>query len=127
MKEIIAVIRMNMISVTKEALLNGGFPAINCRKVLGRGKKKVDFSMVEDLLSGQEFASANIAESISEGHRLIPKRMISIVVRDDDVKKVVDIIIGSNQKGKPGDGKIFVTQISDCIRVRTGETGEMAI
>ncbi|MDR3602152.1 MAG: P-II family nitrogen regulator [Desulfosporosinus sp.] len=128
MKEIMAVIRMNMISKTKEALLDAGFPSISCRKVTGRGKKKVDFSLVEDLLSGgNESMSSTVAESISEGHRLIPKRLITIVAKDDDIKKIVEIIIAVNQKGNPGDGKIFVMPVSDSIRVRTGETGEIAI
>ena len=127
MKEVMAVIRMDMINKTKEALLEKGFPAMNCRKVVGRGKKKVDFSFVEDLISGSEISSPVIAEAISEGHRLIPKRLISIVVKDEEVKKIVDVIITVNQKGKPGDGKIFVMPVTDCIRVRTGETGEIAI
>jgi len=118
---------MNMISKTKEALLDEGFPSISCRKVAGRGKKKVDFSLVEDLLAGNENLSPTVAESISEGHRLIPKRLITIVAKDDEIQKIVDIIIAVNQKGNPGDGKIFVMPISDCIRVRTGETGEIAI
>jgi len=127
MKEVMAVIRMDMVNKTKEALLLEGFSSLNCRKVLGRGKKKVDFSLIEGMMNGVEVASPVVAESISEGHRLIPKRLISLVVRDDEVKKLVDIIIRVNSKGKPGDGKIFVMPVFDAIRVRTGETGEQAI
>ncbi len=128
MKEVLAVIRMDMINKTKEALLSEGFPAINCRKVLGRGKKKVDFTLIENMISGQvDIPSPVLGEALSEGHRLIPKRLISLVVKDDEVKKVVDSIISVNSKGKPGDGKIFVMPVSDAIRVRTGESGEVAI
>ena len=127
MKEIMAIIRMGTIGKTKEALVNAGFPALHCRKVLGRGKKKVDFSLIEDMLAGVEISSPVIAETLSEGHRLIPKRLVSVMVKDEDAKKVVDLIIATNQKGKPGDGKIFVMPVMDCIRVRTGETGEDAI
>jgi len=127
MKEVLAVIRMEMISKTKDALLKEGFASLNCRKVLGRGKKKVDFSILENMVSGTEISSPVIAEAMSEGHRLVPKRLLSLVVADDDVKKVVDIIIETNSKGRPGDGKIFVMPISDVIRIRTGETGEVAI
>jgi nitrogen regulatory protein PII 2 len=127
MKEVMAIIRMNMITKTKEALLLGGFPSMNARKVLGRGKKKVDFSLIEFMVNGNDFASPIVAEAVSEGHRLIPKRLLSIVVNDDEVKTLVDIIISVNQKGQAGDGKIFVLPITDCIRVRTGETGEIAL
>jgi nitrogen regulatory protein PII 2 len=128
MKEVLAIIRMDMINKTKEALLLEGFPALNCRKVSGRGKKKVDFTLVERMVTeGYEMDAPQVAEVISEGHRLIPKRMLSLVVKDDEVKKVVDSIISVNSKGKPGDGKIFVMPVTDAIRVRTGETGDAAI
>lgn len=127
MKEVMAVIRMNKVNQTKEALALEGFSSLNCRKVLGRGKKKVSYELIEDILSGAEMTSPSVAESLSEGHRLIPKRLLSLVVKDGDVKKVVDTIIGANKTGSPGDGKIFVMPVSDAIRVRTGETGEEAI
>ncbi|TYQ16494.1 UNVERIFIED_CONTAM: nitrogen regulatory protein P-II family [Acetivibrio alkalicellulosi] len=127
MKEILAVIRMEMINKTKEALINEGFSSLTCRKVLGRGKKKVDFAMIEDLITEGDITSPKIAESMSEIHRLIPKRMLSIVVDDKDVQKIVETIISVNSKGKPGDGKIFVVPVLDVVRIRTGETGEIAI
>lgn len=127
MKEVIAIIRADMINKTKEALLQEGFPALNCRKVLGRGKKKVDFSIIENMVEISDIASPVIAEAISEGHRLIPKRMVSLVVKDDDVSRVVEAVISVNSKGKPGDGKIFVVPVTEVIRVRTGETGAEAI
>jgi nitrogen regulatory protein PII 2 len=126
MKEVMAIIRLNMIGKTKEALLESGFPAITCSKVLGRGKAKVDFSLVDaGLLEGN--LETHLAEQFSEGHRLIPKRLVSVVVKDDEVKKAVDALIGVNCKGNPGDGKIFVLPVTEAIRVRTGETGEPAI
>jgi Nitrogen regulatory protein PII len=127
MQEIIAVIRMNMINKTKEALLTEGYSSLNCAKVLGRGKKKVDFSLIEGMLTDSDITSPNLAESISESHRLIPKRMVSMVVADSEVKRAVEIIIDANSTGKPGDGKIFVLPVDDAIRIRTGETGELAI
>lgn len=127
MKEVIAIIRADKINKTKEALLLEGFPALNCKKVLGRGKKKVDFSLIESMVEGSEISSPVLSEAISEGHRLISKRMISLVVVDEEVSKVVQAIMGVNSKGNPGDGKIFVMPITDVVRVRTGETGEQAI
>jgi nitrogen regulatory protein PII 2 len=127
MKEVMAIIRMNMINKTKEALALEGFIALTCRKVLGRGKKKVDYELIKDLMSGGEIESPQIAESVSEGHRLVPKRLITLVVKDDEVKKVVKTIISINQTGNPGDGKIFVLPIVDAVRVRTGEASENAL
>lgn len=127
MKEIMAVIRMGMINKTKKALSLAGFDAITCIKANGRGKKKVNYELIEKLLGGKEVDSKEISESISEGHRLIPKRVLLIVVNDEDMQKVVDTIIDVNKTGHPGDGKIFVIPVKDTIRVRTGETGKEAV
>ena len=127
MKEVMAIIRMNKISETKNALSEAGFPAITCRKVYGRGKKKVNFELIEDLIDGQPIAEPAVLESISENHRLIAKRLLTMIVEDSDCKKVVDIIIETNQTGNMGDGRIFVSAIGDAIRVRTDETGVAAI
>lgn len=127
MKEVSAIIRMNMINKTKEALSREGFPSVTCRKVYGRGRKKVNYELIEALLSGAELSSPTVAEAVSEGHRLISKRMLTMIVHDDEVKRVVDVIIRVNQTGNPGDGKIFVLPLEDAIRIRTGEDGEAAI
>ena len=127
MKEVTAIIRMNMISKTKEALLKEGFPSFTCRKVVGRGKKKVIFSLMDEAIAERVALNSNMAEEISEVHRLVPKRMIVILVNDEDVQEVVDTIIEVNRTGNPGDGKIFVTNVLDVVRVRTGETGAVAL
>lgn len=127
MKEVVAIVRMNMVSKTKEALLKEGFPSITCHKVVGRGKKKVDFSIIEDAISDGTSIGKNLAEEISEIHRLIPKRMLTLLVEDEAADKVVSTIIEANRTGNPGDGKIFVSKIAEAIRVRTGETGNAAL
>lgn len=127
MKEILAIIRMNKIGETKKALCEAGYPSMTCRKVYGRGKKKVDLTLINDLIDGQPIAEPTVLESISEGHRLIAKRLLTMIVEDQDVKPIVDIIIKTNQTGSMGDGKIFVSAIEDAIRVRTGETGAAAV
>lgn len=127
MKEIMAIIRMDKINETKKALADAGFPSVTCRRVLGRGKKKVDYVLISQLIDGKPIQSPPILEAISEAHRLISKRMLNMVVADEDVQKVVDIIIEVNQTGNMGDGKIFVSTIEEAVRVRTNETGIEAI
>jgi len=127
MKQIIAIIRMNKLNTTKHALAVAGFPAVTCRKVLGRGKKKVDYELINSMLSGFEISKPQIAEGISEGHRLIPKRQLMIVVRDEEVDEAVKIIIEQNRTKCPGDGKIFIIPIERAVRVRTGEVNELAL
>lgn len=126
MKEVMAIIRINMINQTKKALLLAGIDSITARKVSGRGKQSVKFEMLKDVLEGQDIEKP-IVEAIAESHKLIPKRLLTIIVSDDKVKTVVDTIISVNKTGNPGDGKIFVLPLEETIRVRTGETGESAI
>lgn len=127
MKEIIAVIRMDKVNQTKDALLKEGFPAITCRKVMGRGKKKIAYELFQNVFDGDQELNPVLAEQLSEEHRLMPKRMIIILAEDKDTAKIVDTIIQVNQNGNPGNGKIFVSPLNDVIRIRTGETGEIAI
>lgn len=127
MKEVMAFIRINKINKTKAALLAAGFPSITCRKVLGRGKKKVDFTLIESYPQKVAKNSPGLAETISEEHRLIPKRFLTLIVQDNEVEKVIDAIMEINSTGNPGDGKIFILPIVDVYRVRTDETGEAAV
>jgi len=57
----------------------------------------------------------------------VPKVKLEVVVTDDSVKTVIDTILRSAQTGQIGDGKIFVSDLADTIRIRTGETGEDAL
>lgn len=129
MKEIMAIIRMNMINKTKEALSDAGFGSLTCRKVYGRGKKPVNYEFIKDMAAAPDFqvTSPQMAESISEGHRLIQKRLLTLVVNDDEVKKVIETIMKTNSTGNSGDGKIFVLPVDETYRVRTGETGTVAL
>ncbi len=123
MKEITAIIRMNKMNVTKKALSEMGVASLTARKVVGRGKGKVDYL----LLKGAEAGYDEAINQLGPGPKLIPKRMLTLVVPDEKVKDVVETIISVNQTGSPGDGKIFVQPVLDALRVRTGETGETAI
>ena len=123
MKEVTAVIRMNKMNETKRALADAGVAALTARKVVGRGKGKVDYM----LLKGAEEGYEEAINQLGPGPKLIPKRMLTVVVLDDKVKSVVDTIVDVNQTGSPGDGKIFVQPLADAARVRTGEVGEEAV
>ena len=94
---------------------------------MGRGRKKVAYELFKHVVAGNEVLTPAMAEQLSEEHRLMPKRMIIMVVEDKDVSKVVNTIILINKNGNPGNGKIFVSEIDDAIRIRTGESGIEAI
>lgn len=122
MKDVIAIIRINKMNETKKALDGAGISSMTATgKVQGRGKGNVDYSVVSGVEEGSQEALLNLG---SKGPRLIPKRMISIVVPDKLVGRVVETIIKVNQTGKPGDGKIFVLPVNEAFRVRTKETGD---
>ena len=127
MKEVMCIIRLNKVNKTKESLAEAGFPSITCRKVLGRGKKSIDMALIESYVQSGEIQSSSYGENLSERGRLIPKRFITLVVNDDEVKTVVDTIMSVNSTGTPGDGKIFILPIEEVYRVRDGQAGESAI
>ena len=120
MKEVMAIIRMNRINQTKRALVEEGISSMHARECLGRGKGLVDLEALKGVEQGYEEAISLLGNS----QRLIPKRMISIIVPDKLVKKAVSTILSVNRTGKAGDGKIFVMPIDDSVRIRTGEAGD---
>lgn len=123
MKEITAIIRMNMMNETKRALSDVGIASLTVRKVMGRGKGKVDYL----LLKGAEEGYEEAINQLGPGPKFIPKRMMTMVVPDEKVKTVVDTVVAVNRTNSPGDGKIFVQTVDDAVRVRTGEAGDEAI
>jgi nitrogen regulatory protein PII 2 len=124
LKEVVAIIRMNMMNQTKQALGDAGISSFTATgRVAGRGKGQVDFR----ILQGAEEGHMEAISLLGKGPRLIPKRLLYIVVPDKLVKTVVETIIHVNQTGKPGDGKIFVVPILDAVRVRTAETGDQVL
>jgi nitrogen regulatory protein PII 2 len=120
MKEIMAIVRINMMNKTKRALAEAGISSITARDALGRGKGLVDLTLLEGAEKGYEEAIAQLGQS----QRLIPKRVFFVVVPDKLVSKTVKTIIQVNRTGKSGDGKIFVMPMADSVRVRTGESGD---
>ena len=123
MKEVIAVVRMNMMNKTKAALTAAGINAFFAHEAQGRGVGFVNRKLIKGAEQGYEEAVALLGEK----GNLYPKRMVTIVVNDDQVDDVIEALITTNQTGRAGDGKIFVMPISDSVRVRTGETGTKSI
>ncbi|AFQ45850.1 P-II family nitrogen regulator [Desulfosporosinus meridiei] len=126
MKEIMMMIRRHQVPATKKAFEDAGFPALTIQSVEGRGKQggiggwaaEVDPELNAVMGSGYRDESA---------FHWIPKRLLTIVVQDDQVDEVVEVIIKANQTGHMGDGKIFVCPLKEVVRVRTGEVGKEAV
>lgn len=119
MKEVMAIVRMNKMNVTKKALADAGINSMTARDVLGRGKGLVDFGVLHGAERGYEEAIAHLGES----QRLIPKRLVTTIVPDHLVPRVVQAVISVNKTGKSGDGKIFVLPVTEAWQVRTGSSG----
>ncbi|MFZ5997548.1 MAG: P-II family nitrogen regulator [Nitrospirota bacterium] len=137
MKEITAIIRRDKLPETKKVLEELGYPSLTIQSVDGRGKQKgamcaeMDSEMPDSFCTAVKLTPTPSAYALE--HTLpkialyVPKRLLTIVVPDDVVNKVVKSIIKVNQSGKHGDGKIFVAPIENALRVRTGEQNGDAI
>lgn len=112
MKLIQAIIRNEKLGAVKAALDAIKCPGIQVWEILGHGKQKG----VTEQFRGREFKVD-----------LLPKTKIEIVVHDAQVKQIVDTILKTANSNKMGDGKIFISQIETAIRIRTGESGEIAV
>lgn len=123
MKEVMAIVRMNMMNKTKQSLSDAGITSITAREALGRGKGIVDLT----LLQGAELGYEEAIVQLGQTQRLIPKRIMTIIVPDKLVQKTIKAIMKVNQTGKSGDGKIFVMPVLDAVRVRTGESGDKVL
>lgn len=124
MKEIIAILRVDAMNRTKAALVQAGVSSFFARRVLGRGKGRVDFRVVTGAEEGREEAIAHLKD---DGPMLLPKRLVHLVVPDAKVERAVQAIIEANRTGHPGDGRIFVLPVAETIRIRTGERAEAAL
>jgi nitrogen regulatory protein PII len=112
MKKIEAIIRPFRIDDVREALADVGVKGMTLTEVKGYGRQKGH----AELYRGSEYQID-----------FLPKIKIEVVVSDKTVDKVVETIIKAAKTGEVGDGKIFVSDVEDVIRVRTGESGEDAL
>jgi len=112
MKRIDAIIRPSRLTFVREALEELGYGGITVSEVKGHGKQRG----VTEQWRGREYK----VEYLS-------KAWILVVVNDSDLAKVVDAIADNARTGEIGDGKIFVSDVLDVIRVRTNERGPAAV
>ena len=112
MKKIEAIIKPFKLEEVKDALTEVGICGMTVTEVRGYGRQK-----------GQK-ESYRGAEYTVE---FVPKTKIEVVVADTLVDKVVETIIRAAKTGSIGDGKIFIANLGDAVRIRTGETGERAL
>ncbi len=137
MKEITAIIRRDKLPETKKVLEELGYPSLTIQSVDGRGKQKgamcaeMDSEMPESFCTSAKLkptpSTYALEHTLPKVALYVPKRLLTIIVPDDVVTKLVKSMIRVNQTGKHGDGKIFVSPIENAVRVRTGEQNGEAI
>ena len=112
MKKIEAIIRPFKLDSVKDALNDLGINGITVTEVKGHGKQKGN----HELYRGTEYVADFIA-----------KIKIEMVVKESSVQEVVDTVVKYAKTNKVGDGKIFISNIEQVVRIRTEESGEDAI
>ncbi len=112
MRLIEALIKPFKLDDVREALTSMGIEGLTVTEARGFGRQKGH----TELYRGAEYVVD-----------LLPKVKLEILVRDDTAEAVVEVIISAASTGRIGDGKIFVTPVTDVIRIRTGERGEAAL
>jgi nitrogen regulatory protein P-II 1 len=112
MKRIEAIVRPSKLDEVKEALHDVGITGMTVSEIKGVGRT-----------GGRKEVYRGSAYVVD----FVPKVMIAIVVPDNLVSDVLDAIVRSAKTGKIGDGKIFVSDILEAVRIRTGEHGEEAL
>jgi nitrogen regulatory protein P-II 1 len=112
MKKIEAIVRHYKLEDVKNALTAAGVQGMTVSEVRGFGRQRGH----KEMYRGAEYTVD-----------FLPKVKMELVVSDDILATAIDTIIKVARTGQVGDGKIFVTQLSDVIRIRTGESGSEAI
>ena len=112
MKKVEAVVREERLPVVLAALSELGYPGITITPVKGHGRQKG----VKEMYRGVEITVD-----------FLPKVKIEAAVSDDLVERVIEAVEGATRTGKIGDGKIFVYDLEQVVRIRTGETGKEAL
>jgi nitrogen regulatory protein P-II 2 len=112
MKYIIGIIQPDRLDEVLKRLTEKEIHLVTVSNIVGRGRQK---------------GIAEVYRSHKEQGCLLKKVKLEIAVNDSYVKATVDAIIEGARSGNIGDGKIFILDLPECIRIRTGETGSLAI
>ena len=112
MKKVEAIIKPFKLEEVKEALAGVGIQGLTVSEVKGFGRQKGH----KELYRGAEYVV-----------EFLPKVKLEIVVTDAKLESVVEAIVKAASTGRIGDGKIFVSPVDDAIRIRTGESGDIAL
>ena len=112
MKKVEAVVRPHLLDAVKTALQDAGVVGMTVTEVKGFGRQKGH----TETYRGSEYKVD-----------FLPKVKIEIAVPPELVEKAIEAILSTAKTGKFGDGKIFVTNLDDAVRIRTGERGEDAL
>jgi nitrogen regulatory protein P-II 1 len=112
MKKVECIIRPIKLAEVQKALTGAGVLGITVTDVTGSGRQK-GFT--------EQYRVSEVTVN------LLPKVKLEVVVNDEDVEKIVDIIVRTTQTGEIGDGKIFVIPVDEVVRIRTYERGSTAI
>ena len=112
MKLIVAIVKPFKLDAVREALTSVGVQGITVSEVKGFGRQKGH----TEIYRGAEYVV-----------NYVPKLRLDVVVPDDLAERVVEAIEGAAKTGEIGDGKIFVSELEQAIRIRTGETGADAL
>jgi nitrogen regulatory protein P-II 1 len=112
MKKVEAIIRPFKLEEVKEALVEEGIRGLTISEVRGYGRQKGH----TETYRGSEYRI-----------EFVPPIKIEVVVEDSKVEKIVDAILNTGKTGQVGDGKIFIYNVEDVVRIRTGESGKDAL
>lgn len=112
MKYIVAIIQPDLVNEVLDRLNEKEIHLVTVTNVLGRGRQK---------------GISEVYRSNKEAGNLLKKVKLEIAVNEDYMQPTIDAIIKGARTGNIGDGKIFVLDLTECIRIRTGETGSIAI
>ena len=112
MKRIEAYVRVNKLEEIKDALESRGIIGLSCEQVRGYGR---------------QFGRTDKYRGSTYALNLLPKMKIEVVVKDEDLDPAIEAIVEATRTGEIGDGKIFVSDVLEAVRIRTGERGDAAL
>jgi nitrogen regulatory protein P-II 1 len=112
MRKIEAVVQPHRLEAVKEALIAAGVDGMMISEIRGHGRQKGH----TEVYRGQEYKVD-----------LLPKIKFELVVSDERSEDVISVITEAARTGKIGDGKIFVSEVSDVVRIRNSDRGEQAL